>query len=420
MTVECEEFEYCKVKVHYVAEPDLVKEKRDEIIFNIKKAKPKTPGFRPGKVTDKAIRIRFKKQISNMLKRDLVSEAYDETLFETKMKPIFYPEVHESRLDGNNFECDMTFLKKPDFKLKEYKGFKIPKPHVEASPTTMAEQVIERLRWQHADPIPYGENDDVQFGDQVTIDIVAKDVRNPDNSITSLTTEGSLYTVGSNPVSEIDQKMVGMKAGEEREFDIIFEDKEEYAEEVRGKRIKFNVKVHMGTKKTPLPLDDTLAEKVGFKTFDELRNQAEGTSSARIDELVHQQVIDQVMKRILEAHDFEIPTWHVLMESQKFVSDQGLFWDDLSDEQIDNLNNKSKDKIKLTLILDAIRDNEPEVVLSDYEVQNKIREQLISQGQDADKILSSLAKDGSLIGTIAALKNKMTIQWLVDQSEIIE
>ena len=66
MTVECEEFEYCKVKVHYVADPDLVQEKRDEIVSNIKRAKPKISGFRPGKATDKVIRIKLKKQINGI------------------------------------------------------------------------------------------------------------------------------------------------------------------------------------------------------------------------------------------------------------------------------------------------------------------------------------------------------------------
>ncbi len=420
MTVECEEFEYCKVKVHYTADPELVEEKRDEVVSTIKKSKVRLPGFRPGRASDLAIRVKLKKQINAMVKQELVGEAYDETLFETKMKPVFYPEIHESRLDGNNFECEMTFLKKPDFELQQYKGFSIPKPHVEMSASEMAEKMIDRLRWQHADPIPYGENDVVQPGDQVTLDVTASDPNDPDGDLSSLTKEGSLYTIGANPIPEIDQKMYGMKAGEEREFDILFDESEDLAEVVRGKRIKFRVKIHMGTKRTPLPLNDELAQKAGLKTYDELRQQAEQAASTQIENNIQQQITDQVMKRILDAHDFEIPTWHILMESQKFVADQNVVWDDLTDEQIDNINAQSKDKIKLSLILDAIRENEPDAVYSDQEMINKIQAQLESQGQNADQIMSSLARDGSLIGTIAALKDRSTVQWLVDQSEIVE
>ena len=37
MTVECEEFEYCKVKVNYSADSDLVLEKREEVLDAVKK-----------------------------------------------------------------------------------------------------------------------------------------------------------------------------------------------------------------------------------------------------------------------------------------------------------------------------------------------------------------------------------------------
>jgi trigger factor len=417
MTVECNEFEYCKVKVNYIADPDLVEEKRDEVVANIKRAKVKLRGFRAGKATDLAIRTQLKKKINEMLRRELVSEAYEETLFETKMKPIFYPEIHESHLDGNNFSCNMTFLKKPDFELKQYKGFEIPKPHRPMTAAEGAEKMIQELRVQHADPVPYGENDFVQDGDQVTLDVIASD---PNGKLDGLSREGALYTVGQNPIKEIDQKMYGMKAGEEREFDIIFEDSEDYQEQVRGKRIKFNVKVHMGTKKVPLPLDDELAKKVGLETYEKLRNEAEGTASARIDANEKQQIMNQVMMQILAAHDFEVPAWNVLMESQKFAAGQGVPWESLTDEQVDNINAQSRDKVKLSLILDAIRDDEPDAVYSDQEMIDKIRAQITEQGQNADEIMSRLAQDGSLIGTIAAMKDKAIMHWLVEQSTVIE
>ncbi|HDY68557.1 hypothetical protein LCGC14_0880710 [marine sediment metagenome] len=417
MTVTCDEFEYCKVKVDYVAEPKLVEEKRDEAVANIKRAKVKLAGFRAGKATDFAIRTQLRKQINKMVKRELVAEAYEETLFETKMKPIFYPEIHESNLDGNNFTCNMTFLKKPDFELKQYKGFDIPKPHIPMSAAEAAEKMIQELRMQHADPIPYSEDDFVQDGDQVTMDVTASD---PNGVMDGLSKEGALYTVGQNPVKEIDQKMYGMKSGEERDFDIIFDDNEDYAKEVRGKRIKFHVKIHMGTKKTPLPLDDALAEKVGLKTYDDLLREAVGSASARIASNQTQQITNQVLMRILEAHDFEVPAWSVLMESQKFANGQKVHWETLTDEQIDNINAQSKDKIKLSLILDAIRENEPDAVYSDQEMVDKIRAQVESQGQNADEIMSRMKGDGSLIGTIAAMKDTAITQWLVKQSKIIE
>lgn len=419
MTVECTEFEYCKVKVHYVADPDLVIEKRNEAILNIKKLKPKVPGFRAGKANATIIKQKFKKQISESVQRSLIAEAYDEVLFETKMKPIFYPEIHESRLDGNNFTCDLTFSKKPDFELKQYKGFTIPKPHISITANEMAEKMIQNLRVQHADPIPYGEDDVVQPGDQVTLDVTATDP-NTASDLESLSLQGALYTIGQNPIVEIDQKMYGMKAGEEREFDIIFDDNDNYVEAIRGKRVKFNVKVHMGTKRTPLPLDDELAKIVGLETYVQLSQEAARAAQDKITSNQLQQVTDQLMMRILAEHEFDVPAWYVVMESQKIAASQNVAWEDLTDEQIDSVNAQSTNRIKLSLIFDSIRESEPDLIFSDQEMVNQIRAQLKAQGQNADEVLSSLAKDGTLIGTISAMKDRATVQWLIEQSKIVE
>jgi hypothetical protein len=130
--------------------------------------------------------------------------------------------------------------------------------------------------------------------------------------------------------------------------------------------------------------------------------------------------MNQVMMQILAAHDFEVPAWNVLMESQKFAAGQGVPWESLTDEQVDNINAQSRDKVKLSLILDAIRDDEPDAVYSDQEMIDKIRAQITEQGQNADEIMSRLAQDGSLIGTIAAMKDKAIMHWLVEQSTVIE
>ena len=47
--------------------PEIVEEKRDEVVSLLKKSKVKVPGFRPGKASDLAIRVKLKKRI--MLKQ---------------------------------------------------------------------------------------------------------------------------------------------------------------------------------------------------------------------------------------------------------------------------------------------------------------------------------------------------------------
>lgn len=417
MTVECEEFEYCKVKVHYEAPADLVEEKRDEAVAQIKKAKVKIPGFRPGKATNSAIRSSMRNQINHMVTKELVAEAYDEVLFETQMKPIGYPQIHAKRLDGDAFSCDMTFLKKPDFDLGTYKGLEIPSPHIVTTVTEGTEKMIQELRLRHGDVVPYGDDDFVQLGDKVTMDVKGEIDGTLEESISK---DGMLYTIGENTIEEFDNNIYGMKAGDEREFDIAFEDAENIVQNLRGKTAHFTVTVHMGTKIIPCPLDDELAKKINLETYDQLRSEVEGAVSAQLNRSKQEQIQQQVGKQLLENHDFEAPYWLVLMEAQKMAAQNGLKWNELTDEQIDFVNSQSKDSVRLSLILDSIRDNEPDVVFSNQEILLKLKQHFEMNGQNAMEILSRAEKDGTLIGMIAALKDEATIHWIVENSNIVE
>ena len=51
---------------------------------------------------------------------------------------------------------------------------------------------------------------------------------------------------------------------------------------------------------------------------------------------------------------------------------------------------------------------------------DKLREQLTSQGKDANLVLSSAAQSGYLFGILAALKDELIMNWLVEQSTVVD
>ena len=419
MTVQFEETDYCKVKINYVADPDLIEEKKREAVSRIKHSNVKIPGFRKGKATELAIRVNFAKQIDHMVTEELVSEAYDEALFETQMKPIGRPQITSQKLEGKRFECEMLVKKKPDFELSQYTGFEIPEPHIDEDTTQKAEAMLQEIRIMHGDTVVYGDDDFVQEGDHVTL---STQVFVDDKEVSEMNQEGVLYRVGQGMqvIPEFDSGLYGMKPGEKKDFVInVDEDNESFLEEVRGKQVKFQVTVHMGTKKVSAALDDDLAKKVGFNSFDELRKHVEGTASAQIDNAKKRKIQDQIMSRILDAHDFEVPDWMVLDSAQMDAQSKGLKWDDLSDEQIDVLLDNHERDVKLSLILDQIRDEEPEASYSDEELIDKLREKIVSQGRDPNQLIQGAAQSGYLMGILAALKDELTMDWLQRQSSLI-
>lgn len=419
MTVQCKEIEYCKINVEYIAKPELVIEKRENALLALKQTKVKVPGFRKGKAPNEAYKVSYKKEIDAWVKRELVSEAYDETLFETKMKPIGYPTIHQSNLDGASFSCQMTFLKKPDFSLNQYKEFKIPKPHLE-SVSELTEKEMQNLRVQYGSVELYGEESFVQIGDQLTIDVSAS--LSDGSLIESLNQKGIVYTVGENTNELFDTNILGMKPDEERLFSIKFDDSSNLSEEVKNNDVLFNVKLHMGTKTTPCSLDNELAKKLKFETIEALQNAISGHITSLLQQKEQTAIQQQIIQHLISNHEFEVPAWLVSMESQKMAAANNLKWDEVSDEQADYYVNQAKQSVKLSLILDSVRDSEPEVVYSSEELIQHMVNTLQSQGktkEESVKILDKSQKDGSLFGILSSLRDELTLKYIQEKSEIV-
>jgi len=148
--------------------------------------------------------------------------------------------------------------------------------------------------------------------------------------------------------------------------------------------------------------------------------QIQLSACRQLDLVKHQMIAQQIITKLVEAHDFEVPPWLMLMESQNLARQQRMDWEKLEDEHKAALNERAKQSVKLSLILDSIREAEPEAMFSDDELLRNIKARADAMGQNGDEVLSRAQKDGSLFGMIASLRDEATIQWIVEKSKIIE
>lgn len=396
--LELNEVEYCKVNVKYTATPEAVIEKTKEAINELRKLP--VPGFRANKAPDLAIKARYKLKIAEWVKQQLIQYSYDEILFETKIEPIGQPQLLNVRLDGNNFNCEMLFLKKPEFELQEVKGLEIPTPHADTTQEKYVESMLQELRTKNGDSVPFTDQDFVQANDTLTLDYTVGEKVN----------EGVLYTVGQNILPDFDNNIIGMAAGESRDFNTL----------VDGEKVKVSVTVHMGMKKSPAPLDDQLAVKLGMTDINHLRSTVEGIASNRLKQHRDAQIADQISKRLIAMHDFEVPEWLISMELQGMAQKNNIKLDEVTDEVKADLNEKSKGSIKFALILDSIRKNDPSSDLTDDEVLGLIKTRLVGQVENPDVYMMEMQKNGQLIGIVAQLRNETTLQYLIDNAKLID
>lgn len=428
MTIQIEETEYCKLQINYSADPSLVSKKRDEALKTIKRNKLKVSGFRSGKAPDHILKIKFKKSIDDFVSSSLTSEAFQDVLFQTKAKILGDPVIQHLNLNGNQFWCTFSLLKKPEFELKEYKNLQIPKPHSDETPEQLTQKQLQQLRENHAKNIPFQETDVVSYGDKVVLSYKFV-FENPE--LHTLEQQNIIYSVGQGIFPELDEQLVGMKIGESKQFVLNFG--EQAPTQLQGQKSNVDVTVHMGLKIELATLDDDLAVKAGFATFDDMYKTINSMSENQLKIQNNNELIKQLASQLINLHDFVVPEWLVQAEIAQLEQNQKFKFNELTVEDQKNIQEHAERSVKLALIIEEIKDKESEVSFSDQEViavvrryaankfnLNHLSDEDLIKNSKINSYLVEAVRQGTLSQLMASVRSEAALNWILNQSKIIE
>lgn len=416
--ISINETDYCKLLVQVEADENEIAEKRNEIITKFKQYPVK--GFRKGKATNEAIKTYFKKEINNALTQQLADDAFQNTLFEKNVRPFGQPQFTQVKLDNNKFSCEFSLHKQPDFQLNQYKGFEIPKPAGVMAADELAAKMLQELRERNGATTAYGEDDFVQMGDSIIIDYSATIDGVP---VAGLKAEGEVVSVGKIEVPGFSENVLGMKSGEQREFELNLkysEDKTIPSDQWEYKVIKFDVKIHMGSKIVPAGLDDAFAKQVGLNSLNVLMENVNTMALNRVKETEKAQIIDQISRRLIENHDFAIPTWISTAEARINAKNAGKDWNVISDSEKELYIKQSENSVKLSLVLEKIREEEPNCQLSNDELMKIAQSNISRHTTDPQKVFEELYKNGHLPIFLNRIKDEYALDAISKECTIVE
>lgn len=415
MKIEVKELESCRMLVNYEADAEQIMNKRGEIMDAFKKAP--VPGFRPGKASPDAIRSHYRSQIEESLKRALAEDAYHNTLFEKKYRPHGAPRINSALLNDGKFVCEFELFTKPDFELFNYRGMDIPKPHETATVTELTEKLLQELRVRFGEAAPYVEGDFIQTGDNVIVDYSGS-VDGEKNA--NLCAEGEMLTVGQSQLLAFDDNILGMALGETRNFSLTVP--ENGLPSLAGKKVDFEVTLTMGSKSNPCPLDDELAKKLGKETFIELKELVQGSASAKSQELTKQALLDAVVNRLLQDNVFPVPNWLSVSEAKYLVHQSKMDWETLADSDKEKYIEMAERNVRLSLILDKIRETEPEAQLTDQEVFDMIKRNLANSKTQTslDDVIKEMNRTGYLQILFSRIRDEHALDFVIKTVKIVE
>lgn len=297
--------------------PESIVQKELKAAYDKVQKDVKLKGFRRGKVPRSVILKNFQHKVESEVAEKLVQDTYFSAIEQEKIDPVVHPEISEPRFkDDGTFSYVAMIDTKPEFELQGYKGLEVEKPVVAVSEEEISAE-LESLRLEMAPLSSVGDRP-VAKGDIAVVDFQGyhndkpmKEVKNDNFSV----------DVGSGRVSpEFEDKLVGMKKGEEASHEVEFP--ANYANPVlAGKKVTFKVKVK-DVKERLLPeLDDEFAKDVGseYASLAELKTAIHDRIVKQKEEKSDGDLTDRIMHKLLDTHTFPVPIRLVRYEVEEMI-----------------------------------------------------------------------------------------------------
>lgn len=413
MNINVKELEYCKLEVNCECDYLSFKNKKEEVVRGFSSLP--VPGYRKGRADELATRTHYRKDINNSLKRVLAEQAFTDAIVDNKIKAIGSPNFTKLDLNDKKFSCQFVLFTAPEFTLGQYKGLEIPKVPAETSALDVASQTLQTLRMQHATSLPFTAEDFVQSGDSVIVDY---DISVDGQKLEEFTVKGETLVAGATKFAEFDNSVVGLKIGEGCQFEIV--GPESSPEPLKGKNIKFDLKIVNGAKVVPAAVDDELAKKCGFTAVNELQEAISSNANAKVQEQEQTKLVEAVSHKLVDTHDIKVPSFLVEAECEQLAKSFGQ--GSIPEDQKEVYKTAAEKNVKLSLILSKIKEEEPEAQLTDEEKMNLIKKRLTDAGQQVNfqELLQKMDAAGYLSMLAARLQDEYVLDFVVKQSKIIE
>ncbi len=345
----------------------------------------KLDGFRDGKVPKGVAEKQLgDAAIFEEASQLAIQNSYFEIIKENKLNPLGQPKAEITKAaPGNSLEYKIVISVIPEVKLGDYKTVS-GKVEIKKIDDEMVEQEVKTLQKKKASYIT--KNEPAEKGDRVEI--------NFETRVGGVKLEGGesknhpLVLGQGNFIPGFEDKIIGMKKDEEKEFDLVFP--ENYKKDLAGKKASFKVKINLVQKVNLPEINDEFAKGLG--KFENLEGLKEGIKKGmtieeegKAKEKLRVELIDQVVeKTTVELPEIMIESelGNMINEFKNNITQTGIEFD----EYLKNVNTNleklktewqpmAEKRTKTGLVMREISLQE-EIKISDEEIEKRVNETL--------------------------------------------
>ena len=289
-----------------------------EKVYRKNAPKMNIPGFRRGKAPRHIIETMYGATVFYDEALDnLLPEAYEKALGETKLEAVSRPELDIVSIDDNGVCLKAAVWVKPEVEISEYKGITVDREAVNVTEEDILKE-IDLTRERNARMLTV-EDRAAADGDTAVIDF--------EGFVDGVAFEGgkgenySLRLGSGSFIPGFEDQVIGHKTGEEFDINVTFP--EEYgAENLAGKAAVFKIKLHeIKVKELPV-LDDEFVKDVSeFNTVDEYKEDVKKHLTERREAQEDNKVENALINALLENTTVDIPQCMIDNEVDGYVRD---------------------------------------------------------------------------------------------------
>ena len=199
----------------------------------------KMKGFRRGKVPGSIIVKSYKPQVEGEVGEKLVQDTYFDAVEKEKIEPVVHPEISSPVF---NEDGSFTYVAhvdiKPSFELQDYKGLEVERPDT----AVQEDDILLELKGMQKNMAALRSVDDrpIRKGDVLVIDYQGY---HNGNAIKHVKNDNFSLEVGSGKMGpEFEEKLVGMRKGQEASQEVDFPEKHPNPI-LAGKQIDFRISI---------------------------------------------------------------------------------------------------------------------------------------------------------------------------------
>lgn len=382
-------------------------------------------GFRKGKAPIDLVKKMYGDSGLSNVAQNLVENSLPKALEEHKLNPINMPQIEvQSFKPGEAFRFSAHFENTPPVHLKTYTNFKA----VAADSSVTDEELskaLENIQGYFATTKDALEGAEVSQGKVVKLTYKASEAGKelPEASDTDVSLE-----IGNASIpAEFEEKLLGMKAGETREFSVKFPkaDDDALAAPLAGRTIDFVSTVHaIQVKEIPV-LDDELAKKLGAASVEDLKTRVKGDIETQ-KKTTHRNLLqEQAVMYLIEENPVDLPETMLSAQMEQLAVDAGmqLQQSGLSEAQIEerlkdwagDMQQRATRQVKASLLLSAIA-REEKIQATQDDIRNEIVRIAQSSRQAPQEVLKNLEERRLMGGLIRQVTELKALDWVVQKA----